>query len=60
MIQTRLSDFHKIVVTVTKITYKNLDPRIIHDRSFKYSYNEILDCHAHKKQVTEGRLFTLE
>ena len=35
-IETELSDFHKMVVTVMKTTYRKLEPRIVHYRDFKY------------------------
>ena len=39
-IQTGLSDFHKFVVAVMKITYKKSQPKIIIHRSYKYFNNE--------------------
>ena len=38
--ETGLSDFHKLVVTVMKITYKKSQPKIINYRSYKYFNNE--------------------
>ena len=46
VIETGLSDFHKMVVTIMKTTYRKLEPRIIYYRDFKYfcnnSFNESL------------------
>ena len=39
-IETGLSDFHKLVVTVMKTTYKKLQPKIINYRRYKYFNNE--------------------
>ena len=39
-IETGLSDFHKLVVTVMKTTYKKSQPKIINYRSYKYFNNE--------------------
>ena len=39
VIETRLSDFHKVVVTVMKTTYRKLEPRTVHYRDFKYLCN---------------------
>ena len=39
MIETGLSDFPKMVVTVMKTTYRNLEPRIVYYRDFKYFCN---------------------
>ena len=39
VIQTGLSDFHKMVVTVKKATFKNLQPRIVSYRDYKYFEN---------------------
>ena len=39
-IETGLSEFHKVVVTVMKITYKKSQPKIIIYRSYKYFNNE--------------------
>ena len=39
VIETGLSDFHKMVVTVMKTTYRKLEPRIIYYRDFKYFCN---------------------
>ena len=41
-IETGLSDFHKLVVTVMKTTYKKSQPEIINYRSYKYFNNEEL------------------
>ena len=40
VIETRLSDFHKLVVTAMKATYKKSQPKIINYRSYKYFNNE--------------------
>ena len=32
VIETGLSDFHKMIVTVMKTTYRKLEPRIVHYR----------------------------
>ena len=39
-IETGLSDFHKLVVTVMKTTYKKSQPKIINYRSYKYFNSE--------------------
>ena len=41
VIETGLSDFHKMTVTIMKRTFQKLDPKIIHYRDYrKYSnYN---------------------
>ena len=39
VIETGLSDFHKMVVTVMAITYRKLEPRIVYYRDFKYFCN---------------------
>ena len=39
-IETGLSDFHKLVVTVTKTTYKKSQPKIINYCSYKYFNSE--------------------
>ena len=39
-IETGLSDFHKLVVTVMKTTYKKSQPKIINYCSYKYFNNE--------------------
>ena len=39
VIQTGLSDFHRMVVTVMKATFKNLQPRIVSYRDYKYFEN---------------------
>ena len=40
VIETGLSDFHKLVVTVMKTTYKKSQPKIITYRSYKYFNND--------------------
>ena len=37
--ETRLSDFHKIVVTVMKMNFGKLEPKIINYRNYKYFSN---------------------
>ena len=39
--ETGLSNFHKLVVTVMKATYKKSPPKIITHRSYKYFNNDI-------------------
>ena len=39
VIETGLSHFHKMVVTVMKTTYRKLEPRIVYYRDFKYFCN---------------------
>ena len=39
VIETGLSDFHKIAVTVMKTTYRKLEPRIVYYRDFRYFCN---------------------
>ena len=39
VIDTRLSHFHKMVVTVMKTTYRKLEPRIVYYRDLKYFCN---------------------
>ena len=34
VIETGLSDFHKMIVTVTKTTFQKLDPKIIYYRDY--------------------------
>ena len=36
VIEIGLSDFHKMVVTITKTTYRKLEPGIVHYRDFKF------------------------
>ena len=40
VIETGLSDFHKLIVTVMKTTYKKSQPKIITYRSYKYFNND--------------------
>ena len=42
VIETGLSDFHKMVVTVMKTTYRKLEPRIVYYRDFRYFCNNSL------------------
>ena len=39
VIETGLSDFHRMAVTVTKMTFQKLKPRIINYRDYKFFYN---------------------
>ena len=50
VIETGLSDFHKMVLTVMKTTYRKPVPRIEHYRDFKYF------CHDHFKE-SDKKLF---
>ena len=38
--ETGLSDFHRMILTVTKMTFQNLKPRIINYRDYKHFNNE--------------------
>ena len=42
VIETGLSDFHKIVDTVMETSYKKTQPKIIHYRNYKNFSNDIL------------------
>ena len=46
VMETGLSDFHKMTVTVMKETFQKLDPKIIHYRDYEkynnYSFRQIL------------------
>ena len=58
-IETGLSDFHKLVVTVMKTTYKKTQPNIINYRSYKYFNNEIfraelIQIEANRKNCNES------
>ena len=65
-IEPGLSDFHKLVVTVMKTTYKKSQPKIITYRSYKYfnndSFREALlqiecnrnNCHENFKDFTSS------
>ena len=41
VIETGLSDFHLMTLTVTKKTFKKLEPRVINYRSYKHFLNEV-------------------
>ena len=41
VIETRLSDFHKIVITIIKTTLRKLKPKIINYREYKIFSNDI-------------------
>ena len=41
VVETRLSDFHKMVVTVMKTSYRENQPEIIHYRNYKNFSNDI-------------------
>ena len=40
VIDTGLSDFHKMITTVMKTTYQNLDPKITHCRGYNTFCND--------------------
>lgn len=40
MIETGLSDFHKMVVTILKTTYQRTGPMIVNYRDFKRIFSE--------------------
>ena len=40
VVETGLSDFHKMTVTVMKTTFKKFQPRIIHYRDYKHFQND--------------------
>ena len=41
VVETGLSDFHKMVVTVMKTSYRKSQPKIIHYRNYKNFSNDI-------------------
>ena len=45
VIETGLSDFHKMIVTVTKTSYRKIEPRVINYQDYKVFYNEGLENH---------------
>ena len=45
VLETGLSDFHRMTVTVMKTTFKKFEPRIIHYRDYKFS-----------KRLIQGRI----
>ena len=63
-VETRLSDFHKMIVTVMKTSYRKSQPKIIHYRNYKnlgnscdqdideflISCSKILDQYAPRKK----------
>ena len=40
VIERRLSDFHKIVVTVMKTNFRKFEPKIINHRNYRYFSND--------------------
>ena len=40
VIETGLSDFHKMIVTVMKTSYRKIEPRVINYRDYKSFSNE--------------------
>ena len=59
IIETGLSDFHKLVVTVMKTTYKKSQPKIINYRSYKYFNSEsfreeLIQIEANGNNCDEG------
>ena len=40
VVETGLSDFHRMTVTVMKTTFKKFKPRIIHDRDYTNFQND--------------------
>ena len=42
-IETGISDFHKMVITILKVFYKNQKPKIIQYRSYKNFNNQIFE-----------------
>ena len=38
--ETGLSDFHKMVATVMKRTYRKIEPKVIKYRDYKYFFND--------------------
>ena len=55
VIETGLSDFHKMIVTVMKTTFQKLDPKIIHYRDYRkynnYSFRQDLLSALIKKKI---------
>ena len=53
-LETGLSDFHKMTLTVTKVFYKKQKPTIITYRSYTNLSNEVFmaDVHTRISQVT--------
>ena len=39
VIETRLSDFHRMIVTVTKMSFQKFRLRVINNRDYKYFYH---------------------
>ena len=42
-IETGISDFHKMVITILKVFYKNQKPKIIQYRSYKNFNNQMFE-----------------
>ena len=56
VIEAGLSDFHKIVVGVTKMNFPKIKPQVIRYRKYKGCHNEIfLDSLRHKFNI-QGRV----
>ena len=57
VLETGLSDFHKLTATVMKSTFRKQEPTIIHYRNYKHFNNDIsnLSCLAHKLSALEIR-----
>ena len=53
-IETGLSDFHKMIVTVMKGTYQKLDPKIIHYRDYNTFCNDSFREHLLSALVMEN------
>ena len=53
VIETRLSDFHLMTITVTRKTFKKVRPRIINYKSFKHFSNEAFRISLEKKLSRE-------
>ena len=43
VVETSLSGFHKMIVTVMKTSYRNIEPRVINYRDYKSFPNEGLE-----------------
>ena len=53
VIETGLSDFHKLVVTVIEITYKKSQPKIIIYHNYRYSIMKVLEKNCCKLKPME-------
>ena len=54
VIETGLSDFHKMIVTVMKTTYQKLDPKITHYRDYNTFCNDNFREHLLSALVMEN------